>query len=475
MNRRYLPFRLFSGLFFTMLVLPVIVQDGMFMEGVMNSAIANNLTNGIGTWWFPRFSTLDADPGAFFHQYPPLVFWIQSFFFRVVGDGFFTERFYTLCCAGMTIYLIVVLWKRVGRVNLNVQYMEWLPLILWTLTPLTYWTFQNNMLENTGGIFILLSAICLFKYLESVRDQPYDLLALGGICIFLASFSIGSRGVYPALIPILHWLFIRKHSFSKIIIDTWVILSIPTIIYLLLFIHEPAKQSLLQYFSESVSRGEFMGIKTTEQLGILSRVFWEFWPHMLLAGLSLAWFQFRQIEWKKTLKGLGGYILFFLSLGVSGIIPILMMADQKEFHLSSTFPFFAIALALIIAPGWKRIIVKLDITKGLFKSFKFVFASLILIVLIVSAFLWKEPSRDTEVLNDINIIGKEAGKSVTIGIDPNLKEDWTLKAYLMRYYGISTDPLKARDQHIISAGKPVNEGYERLDLSTNRYDLLKKK
>jgi hypothetical protein len=81
--------RLFGYLqlqFFFALHVPPLIQDDMFLDGVTYAAISKNLAHGYGTFWMPHYTqTKD----AVFHGHPPLVFGIQSFFFRVLGDSLY--------------------------------------------------------------------------------------------------------------------------------------------------------------------------------------------------------------------------------------------------------------------------------------------------------------------------------------------------------------------------------------------------
>lgn len=82
---------------------------GMFMDGTIYAAVSRNLAEGVGSLWALHFSE-----GLFpvFREHPPLVFWLQSLFFRVLGDGFLTERAYDLIVVLATAWLMRSLWLR---------------------------------------------------------------------------------------------------------------------------------------------------------------------------------------------------------------------------------------------------------------------------------------------------------------------------------------------------------------------------
>lgn len=447
----------------------------MFMEGVMYSAISKNMAMGFGSFWFPRFSEIGLGGMFTFHDHPPFVFWLQSLFFKYLGTGFFTERFYCLTAAGFTLYLIIVLWKRIGRVNLNVQYMEWLAILFWAIIPLTYWSFRNNLLENTMGIFILLTVICQFKYIEGEKPN-YLLLMYGGICLFLSTFSKGITGAYPIVVFLLHWALFRKQNLIVAIRDTLITLAIPVIIYtFMVYFSKDAADSLsryasINYFSEIPSARVFF-----DRFDVIFRIFWELLPNVIVVLLSWAWFSYKGIDWKESLVRNKNYILLFLFIGLSGSLPLILYLEQKGIYISTTLPFFAIAMALMIAPGWKKLLVKVDIDTTIFKSFKFIFGTLIVLVLAISAMLWERPQRDGEILNEIHVISEFTGDGVVISVNKGVWNNWAAQAYFMRYHQISLSPSNHEEFMILDGGELPPLEYVFVDLNLENYRLFRRK
>ena len=68
-----------------------LLRLGIHGDGVEYAAVARNMADGVGTFWKPY---LDDTIHPVFHEHPPLVFWIQSHFFRLFGDGPYLEAFY---------------------------------------------------------------------------------------------------------------------------------------------------------------------------------------------------------------------------------------------------------------------------------------------------------------------------------------------------------------------------------------------
>ncbi len=109
---KHFPFWTFTAAVLVALVLPILLQDGMFMDGLLYACVSKNLADGHGTFWFPHFSKA---MHTFFDQQPPLGFGIQAVFFKVFGDSIYVERGYSFVMAILNAILISVLWKTVFK------------------------------------------------------------------------------------------------------------------------------------------------------------------------------------------------------------------------------------------------------------------------------------------------------------------------------------------------------------------------
>ena len=79
MQIKQLPFYLIAISIILGLTLPVIIQDGMFMDGMLYTCVSKNLANGIGSFWFPVFSKFGFGGLTTFHEHPPLIFGILRY------------------------------------------------------------------------------------------------------------------------------------------------------------------------------------------------------------------------------------------------------------------------------------------------------------------------------------------------------------------------------------------------------------
>jgi len=107
-------FRLFTVAVCAAALVPRVAHRGMFVDGVTYASIARNLALGRGSFWSPSY-TLTLYPQ--FHEHPPLGFWLQSWWFRLLGDHLFVERAYSIAVALATAVLIAAIWRRLATVG----------------------------------------------------------------------------------------------------------------------------------------------------------------------------------------------------------------------------------------------------------------------------------------------------------------------------------------------------------------------
>ncbi|MGB3077798.1 MAG: glycosyltransferase family 39 protein, partial [Saprospiraceae bacterium] len=162
-----------------------IFSDGMFFDGIFYAAVANNYAHHIGTFWAMQYSP--AFPQGF-HDQPPLAIFLQAICFRLFGDSIYVERFYCFGFALLNMYLIKKTWALIAD---KYHDLFWLPVLIWIITPLTAWTFQNNLMEVTMSAFDLLA---IYFVIKGSKNNSLLLLLLGGLFTFLAGFTKGFQG-----------------------------------------------------------------------------------------------------------------------------------------------------------------------------------------------------------------------------------------------------------------------------------------
>ena len=78
---------LVASIFFILSTFELFIP-GQFMDGATYASISRNLSQGIGSYW-ELFYTPYLYPN--FIEHPPFFFWIQSLFFKIIGDKWYPE------------------------------------------------------------------------------------------------------------------------------------------------------------------------------------------------------------------------------------------------------------------------------------------------------------------------------------------------------------------------------------------------
>lgn len=474
-KNNYLPWWILSVSIVLALTLPVLVQDAMFQDAMLYSSVSHNLAIGIGTFWFPQYSKLNIAGIPSFHEQPPLVFGIQSLFYRVLGDSLYVERFYTLLALMLHIILINKLWKLNFDKSEEERKSGWIAVLFWILIPVCWWSFHNNLMENTMSLFDL-TAIILIVYSLKNNTENYLYWIGAGLMIFLASFSKGVPGLFPVVVPFIYWLVYRKKGIGKILLYTGILFLVPAIIYLILFMIPVSRESLSIYIFKRLL-GRVNSMPTADyRLQIIWRLFTELLPVIVILSIVFATARFKKVktEFRKNSKA----ILFFLMVGLSGSIPLTLTMVQKGWYLVPAFPYIAISAALLISPYISRSLITINMDGNKYKIFRVATVLLFAGVMIVSASQIGVISREKEKLSDVYKIGKIVPRFSTLTVPENQYDeyDFVLQGFLVRYFNISIDPSATYKYFLTekASSDSIPSEYKKLDLSLEKYDLYVK-
>jgi hypothetical protein len=166
------------------------------MDGLWYDTISRNLSVGVGSFWRPIFTPTLSVP--FYADHPPLVFAIESAFFRVLGDHWWVGKFYGFVTLVVAARLLQALWRAAGGAARD----GWLPLLFWLSAPLVTWSFSNEMLENTMLLF-QLGAAWAFVHASAHRGTRSDLLCvLAGALLFGGLMCKGAVAPFPLVLPV---------------------------------------------------------------------------------------------------------------------------------------------------------------------------------------------------------------------------------------------------------------------------------
>lgn len=441
--------------------------ETMFMDGMIYANVAHNLAEGNGSFWNLHFTpTLYPD----FHEHPPLVFFFQSLFFRVLGGSFYVERLYSFVTFLLNVWLFLKIWQRLQPGEEGRQ-TGWFPLFLWITVYSITWAFMNNMLENT---MMLFTSGAVWFILKSRERKRFLYLALAGLALFLSFLCKGFTGLYVWALPALLFWPARSLSFSRALTDSlWLVLwtCLPLLCFYLFWAE--AWNSIAEYYRVQVFRS-VSSIRTTEYRGyILVRWLLEMLPALIIAA-ALLLYGF----WKKRgipaerLRWAAALFLF----GCCGILPIMISFKQRTFYINTTFMWFCMGLALLLLPTIRAFtgVLYANLSR---RRITLALTSLLIILSVgVVVYNFGRPIRDKAMLHDVQQLTTVLLPGETIGLDPACKDDWSLYAECYRKGKIAlvvTAPETNTYGYYLSETDSV-PGYVNYLPSAQKYRLFKK-
>ncbi|APG64572.1 hypothetical protein LPB136_03960 [Tenacibaculum todarodis] len=464
--KEYKNFYIFVIAIIILLLVPNLLQKGMFVDGLWYAAISKNLANGLGSFWQPMFTeTMFAQ----FYEHPPLVFGIQSIFFTVFNDSLWIEKLYSIFIFLANIYLIKLLWSAIFYANKESQKLWFIPVLLWFLCEVVYLMYTNNVLECTQEIFILLSIILILK---GIRKEKYSFFFLAGICVLLSFLSKGITGIFPLIAVVLYSFSVKKITIKQTITySLLMLLGFATI--LVLFIIQPESYTnIISYFNNQVLNsleGNSISNMQSSRFYIIKKLFQvHLLPIILVLIISLiSYFKLKTSTFFQHKK----QIFFFLLLGLSGVLPIMISEKQASYYLITTAPFFAVALSLICVQN-KEVIQRLSTSK----IFTFISIGLLVTSIFVSFNnIGKINNRDKILLEDLTKLEVKLQKGVILGCKTEKRYD-ALYGFMMRNYEISLDTLNPYNyKTIISDVNLDKKEFVKVDIHTKQFNLYIKK
>ena len=476
-TRKESAFLMLSILVILGLTLPAMIQDGMFMDGQQYACVAKNLAHGKGSFWFPYLSNTWYMSGSpYFMEQPPLVYYLQSIFFNLFGDSMYVERIYSLAVALLSAFLIIKIWKIFPFEDKSLHELSWVPVLCWISIPTTYWSFNNNMLENTMGLFTLIAVYAILHALIK-NKQVLLFLIIGGLATFCATLSKGLPGFFPLACPIFYWLaFPEKITLKKALGISIILISVTVILYYCLLWYPPAYESLHFYISKRLLYRVANNPTVSNRFYIFGGIFEEIIVPILLCLLVNFILGFKikkELLAKVNIKA----IFFFTLIALSASLPLMLTPVQKKFYMTPAFAFFGIAIAIPLAIGTKTWYnQKFNTSQSLRKLKLFSGILLILLAGVCILFIGKS-SRDKKMLNDVYLIGRLIPKESTITLATNMHEIWSLQFYLLRKYNIScTFPPNQKKYFLQEKNHPECDTliYKKCNIKLEDYELYSK-
>lgn len=452
-------FRLFSPMMLlwattvAVLFFPYLYQKGLFLDGRLYAAISRNLGQGIGSIWEPFYSYFD--PGGFI-DHPPLFFWVEGLWFWLIGDHVFTEKIFSLGCFLLSSAILLAYSKRMLG-----KKMILFPLLLWTVTPVVFWTFRNNMLEMLLTIFLIPSFSILHRrYTVQARKSDLFIVTLLFMVTFLTKgpIAFGIFGLPLCFLP----LSTRRIAVLK---DILALCALSGLALLLLLSYEPARFNLSRWFDAQIV-GVFSGAREIEFTSRRFKIFGDV-VQQLLVPISMC--LLLAIGTKKKPRFLRAQLPFLLA-GIVLSMPFLVTQKQHHYYIVPALVFYSIWLAKVNENAW---LVALDFINH--RAKKWVYGLCIVAstgAIILSVLNSNTYSRNATMQKDLEQISPLVAEEPWVGLTKELHYNWAIHAYAMRYHHLSLIPNTTLPYLISQAEK--EKGFKRINLPTQRFHLFKK-
>jgi len=462
-----------------MFYLSELVESSMYIDGVWYAVISRNMSQGIGSFWFPRFSeTFFSD----FHEHPPLMFGIQSWYFSIFGDSWWTERIYSLTQYAAIAGLIVFYWKRAFRLCPELSKLWFIPLLLWQVNLANYYYLSANLLESPLIIFNLITVLFLWKVGEG-QKVLLNLLA-AGFFLFLSFLTKGFVGFFPLAFLAIYYLVFRNSTFLIMMLrSTLLVLFVLGYFVILFVLQAESVDSLMNYLDVQVLaslKGERRLYYFREnRFFIIGQLFIVLFPMILVTVVNILfakWSKASNLSLQKIFytNEAKTSLVFFLT-GLSASLPIMISPRQALPYLLPSIPFLSVSIGIIASfffdKWWGKFIEKQ-------KRMMPIFYSGIAIILFFSISFCiskygESNQRDFAVINDARAIGKITAKQKIIS---STEYNMYISGYLMRFNQVSIDTSNLEHSFLITTKEDEFSSplFERVPLSTLKYDLYKK-
>jgi len=459
---------------FSVLMLPNFLRQGMFVDGLMYATISNNLAQGIGSFWSPQLSQT-VFPA--FHEHPPLVFGIESIFFRVLGDASWVERLYSFGVTLLSVLLLHLIWK--SLLPAQKAWHKWFifPLLLWITHEDIVRCYPNNMLECTMGLFVFGSLLLLLQSNNTTGVKANATIVLAGVFIWMGFLCKGFTALFPLAFFMVAWLSGLYRTWYSACWKTMLLCAVVMLAGLLTLQLPGAQENLSQYMDQQVMaalQGERRENIQTSRWHILEVLILRLVPGLVLAGLLMGIFRWKNISWRQpeTTKA----AIFCMLMGLAGTLPIMISIKQASYYMVAAIPFFLLAIGLYIAPGLEQLSTQMPLRKWLYVAT----ITILLFGNMVAAFLalqemGKTDKRDRKWMTIAQVFGPQLAKHSTIGVEHEYI-DFSLWTIFQRYYYVSLDVDNPYDHTYLLAQKKTQNtrpGYS-LQGIQGEYALYKK-
>ena len=384
------------------MIAPFWLQEGMFLDGLIYASVAQNLADGIGTFWAPVYQWSASVP---YSEQLPLFTGLESLFFRTLGGSVWTERLFLGCAWVVHVLGIRAVQRRWWPEQGEDAY--WWVVSVWSLLPLVAWGMGNHVQEMWMSAFALWAVVAL-----SYERWSW----LGGVLTVAAFLFKGPQGLFPLV-----WLplasafgIIQKKTFRKSF--AWAFAFI-LLSFALLWLWDDARLALVRNAENRLVRTftAVRAVNTTHRLWLLGPMLAQ-WGVVLAASVVVARVRYGTVRFVGDRR-----TALFLLFALCASLPLLITREQRDFYLipSTVFATLGVVSSFVGSPVLpsKRLVVGLGL----------------LGVLGTLTLSYRRHERDADLRVALAQQAPSFAPGSSFNVQPELRLHFLLQAYGMRF------------------------------------------
>jgi hypothetical protein len=317
---------------------------------------------------------------------------------------------------------------------------SWLPVLLWIMTPVVFWSYRNNMLENSLTPMTLFAIWFLCKATLTGR---YWWLIPASVLILVSFLAKGPVGLFPLVTIPVYALSVKKIFDLKDLSFSTLTIALPLLFLLILFAFFPEANTNLSHYLNNQLIPSLSGsreVTSASRFTILYYLVLQLaFPLVLLLA---AWLWARQRPAKPDAPrdmppGVRYSGLFLLLVGLSASLPLVVTMKQRDFYLVPAIPYLVLGIGFYLVPLLDRM--ARPVHSRIWRWASIPIALMLAFVLVHTTITAGKPGRDREMVSDVRQVAGLLPSGTIVQTSVATWQNWKLAAYLARYGNISLD------------------------------------
>ena len=408
-------------------VVPYWLQEGMFMDGQIYAAVAQNLADGLGSFWAPVYQPSSPVP---YSEQLPLFTGMESILFRLLGGSVWTERLFMamawIATAAGLWALQVKWWPERG-----LESIVW-TVAVWTSAPLVGWGIGNHVQEMWMAPFTVWAVVAM---------SHSRWLWLGGLLTVAAALFKGPQGLFPLVwLPLLGLLGVLQRGAAARRFG--IVLLALGVAAVGLWLWDDAREAIARNAGNRLVRTftQARALTTADRFWLLGPMLGQL-AVVLGASLAVAWIRFGSLRARLDRR-----VLAMLALGLSASVPLMVTHEQRDFYVITSLPF--VALGLGNALGGTKVV----------RGRAYAWALGVIALLGMSSLPWRRVERDAELRASLQTFEGDFAPRSAFNTVPELRLNHELAAYAMRRYRWEVDLANDRRRSNVVRRDSVHPG-----------------